>query len=291
MQSADKRVVLITGCSSGFGRGLVSRFLKQGWLTIATLRNADERRSLFSVELRAHPNRLFIQQLDVAEASERNRVVEFVCSRFDQLNCLINNAGYGLFGALEDLAEQQIRHQMEVNFFGTVFLTRALLPVLRKSRGRVINMSTLFGFSSFPLSSVYCASKFAVEGLAESLYHELKPHGVQVTLVEPAGYRTRFGDNVVWGETSFEPTSAYTQQSGNYRRFKQSLTSGKGHAPDTVVQAIVRMAEARRMPMRFRIGAGSHMVYVLRKLLPQRLSTALLSAHYDKIFLKPVSET
>ena len=291
MRSTDRRVVLITGCSSGFGRGMVSQFLKQGWIAIATLRKASERRSIFSDEMRAYPDRLFVTPLDLTDADERRNIVEFVQNRFNRLDCLVNNAGYGLFGALEDLTEQQIRRQMEVNFFGAAFLTRDLLPLLRKSRGRVIMMSTLFGFSSFPLSSVYCASKFAIEGLAESLYHELKPHGVQVTLVEPAGYRTSFGDNVVWGETSFEPTSAFVQQSENYRRFKQTLTSGKGHASAPVVQAVVRLASAKQMPLRCRIGAGSHMLYLLRKFFPQRLSTALLSAHYDKIFLKPVPET
>ena len=270
---------------------MVSQFLTQDWITIATLRNANERRGVFSNEMLAYPNRLFVMSLDVTNASERIQLAEFIRSRFDQLDCLVNNAGYGLFGALEDLAEHQIRHQLEVNFFGAAFLTRELLPLLRKSRGRVINMSTMFGFSSFPLSSAYCASKFAIEGLAESLYHELKPHGVQVTLAEPAGHRTSFGDNVVWGEKSFEPTSAYVQQSENYRRFKHTLTSGRVHASDLVVQAIVRLAVAKRMPMRCRIGTGSHMMYLLRMFLPQRLSTALLSAHYDKIFLKPVSGT
>ena len=106
MHSANNGVVLITGCSSGFGRGMVSQFLKQGWITIATLRNANERRSIFSGELQAYPDRLFVMPLDVTDAGERKAVVEFVQSRFDHLDCLINNAGYGLFGALEDLTEQ-----------------------------------------------------------------------------------------------------------------------------------------------------------------------------------------
>jgi len=270
---------------------MVSEFLRQGWIAVATLRKANERRSVFPDEIQAYPDRLFVVPLDVTDANERRTIVELVRSRFDQLDCLVNNAGYGLFGALEDLTEHQIRHQMEVNFFGAAFLTRDLLLLLRKSRGRVIMMSTLFGFSSFPLSSVYCASKFAIEGLSESLYHELKPHGVQVALIEPAGHRTRFGDNVVWGDQSFESTSAYARQSENYRRFKQTLTSGRGHASAPVVQAVVRLASAKQMPLRCRIGAGSHVMYLLRKFLPQSLGTALLSAHYDKIFLKPVSET
>ncbi len=269
---------------------MVSQFLKQGWIAIATLRNANERGNIFSDEIRAYPKHLFVLSMDVTNASERSNIAELIRSRFDQLDCLVNNAGYGLFGALEDMTEAQIRHQMEVNFFGAVFLTRDLLPLLRKSHGRVIMMSTLFGFSSFPLSSVYCASKFAIEGLAESLYHELKPHGVQVALIEPAGHRTRFGDNVVWGDQSFESTSAYARQSENYRRFKQTLTSGRGHASAPVVQAVVRLASAKQMPLRCRIGAGSHVMYLLRKFLPQSLGTALLSAHYDKIFLKPVSD-
>src|SRR3989338_7702717 len=115
MHSANKRVVLITGCSSGFGREMASQFLKQGWITIATLRKASERRSIFSDEMQAYPDRLFVMPLDVTDAGERRNIAEFVRSRFDQLDCLVNNAGYGLFGALEDLAEHQMRRQMEVN--------------------------------------------------------------------------------------------------------------------------------------------------------------------------------
>ena len=131
------KTVLITGCSSGFGRGLV------------------------------------------------------------KLDALVNNAGYGLFGVFEELSEDLIRKQMEVNFFGCVLLTQALLPSIRATRGVILNLSSMLGFFAPPMSSLYCASKFAIEGWSESLHFELAPHGVRVVLIEPGSFNTQFGSNLM----------------------------------------------------------------------------------------------
>ena len=178
------KTVLITGTSSGFGRQLAPRFLNAGWTVIATLRDASKRSDLFAADLAKSPGRLFVLSLDVARENERVAAAGFIDRQFEgKLDCLVNNAGFGLFGALEDLSEDQIRRQMEVNFFGLVLLSRSLLPHLRRARGRIINITSALGYLGMPLTSLYCASKFAVEGLSESLYYELKPHGVQVAIV------------------------------------------------------------------------------------------------------------
>ncbi|MBI3649472.1 MAG: SDR family oxidoreductase [Acidobacteria bacterium] len=283
----NSKTVLITGTSSGFGRLLVPEFLRDGWTVIATLRDAEQRAEIFKQELASASDRLFLFALDVTDEKDRQAAAEFIDEHFEgRLDCLINNAGYGLFGAAEDLAEEQVREQMEVNFFGLVLLTQRLLPPIRRAQGRIINVSSVLGYSAMPLASLYCASKFAVEGFSESLYHELKAHGVQVALVEPGGFRTSFMDKQAWGEYSFEPTSAYREQTEAYRRFREKRTTGEGVSPAPVIQAVMRLAQTKKMPLRVRCGKDAKGVYAAKRLLPERLHTALFTKVYDKLFAR-----
>lgn len=281
----SEKTVFITGCSSGFGRLLVPEFLRDGWRVVATMRNAEERREIFREELKAYGERLSLLSLDVTSAEERAAAFEFIEGHCGgRLDVLVNNAGYGLFGAVEDLAESQIREQMEINFFGLVFLTRRLLPPLRRARGRIINLSSVLGYTGMPLSVLYCASKFAVEGFSEGLYHELKPHGVQVALVEPGAFRTSFGEKLSWGEKSFDEDSPYGAQTESYSRYRERRTAGAGNSPVPVVRAVMRLASARKMPMRVRCGKDAKGVYAAKRLLPERLQSAVFSAVYGKMF-------
>jgi NAD(P)-dependent dehydrogenase (short-subunit alcohol dehydrogenase family) len=275
------RTVLITGCSSGFGRATVGEFLARGWTVLATGRDAETRPRALEAEARHHRGRLCILSLDITDAGQRERVTCLV-RKARRLDCLVNNAGFGLFGALEELAPAQIRHQMEVNFFGAVFLTRTLLPYLRQSRGRVINVSSVFGYAGFPLTSLYCASKFALEGLTEALWHELRPHGVQVSLVEPGGHRTRFAANVEWGTAGVPGGAVYARQTQGYRWLLRSLASRRGAPPEAVARRIVALASAKRMPMRSRVGLDAQVVHLARKLLPERVTGWLLAAACDR---------
>ena len=225
----NSKTVLITGTSSGFGRLLVPEFLREGWTVIATMRNAEQRADLFKKELSSASDRLFLFSLDVTDEKDRQTAAEFIDEHFEgKLDCLVNNAGYGLFGAAEDLSEEQVRQQLEVNFFGLVFLTQKLLPQIRQAEGRIINVSSVLGFSAMPLATLYCASKFAVEGFSEGLYHELKPHGVQVAIVEPGGFRTSFVEKQNWGEYSFHKSSPYLEQTQSYNRYREQRATGEG---------------------------------------------------------------
>lgn len=252
------KTVLITGCSSGFGRGLVSLFLKRDWNVVATLRRPagqlDGEKS----------GRLTVLPLDITSAKQRAEAR----ARLETLDCLVNNAGYGVFGALEATSEEQLRRQMEVNFFGTALLTRELLPLLRASKGRIINVSSLLGVNGMPLASAYAASKFAVEGLTESLYYELHPHGVQVALVEPGGFRTRFNENLQWGEGSWDEGSCYLAQSRGLAALQRRHSQGPGTSPESVIRKIVELAEMRRMPLRVPCGRDMKALNWLKRLIP-----------------------
>lgn len=281
----SRKTVFITGCSSGFGQLLVPEFLREGWQVIATMRDAEKRQAPFGKELQQYGDQLAVISLDVTNENERLAARDFIKERFGgRLDCLVNNAGYGLFGAVEDLSEEQIRQQMEVNFFGLVLLTRVLLPQLRESRGRIINISSVLGFMAMPMSVLYCASKFAVEGFSEGLAYELQPHGVQVALVEPGAFRTGFAEKLTWGDKSSDATSPYQKQTAAYRSYRENRTSGEGTSPTPVIKAVLRLAEMKKMPMRVRCGKDAKAGYAVKRALPEFLQTKIFSTLYRKIF-------
>lgn len=280
------RRVLITGCSSGFGHDLVSHYLRQGWFVVATLRDLANRKNLFIDLQTKFPDQLTVLEMDVTVAADRERLVRYFESQNGGLDCLVNNAGFGLFGALEDLSETEIRAQFETNFFGALFLTRICLPLLRKSKGRVIVVSSVVGYIGLPLGSLYSASKFALEGLFESLRLELKPFEVQVSLVEPGQFRTSFSKKMKYGETSASPFSPYFRMTKAFRKFRERRSSQRGIAPFPVIERIVDLSEASRMPLRVRCGVDAQVGYWMKWLLPSSLFESLMSFVFGRVLFK-----
>ncbi len=276
--------VLITGTSTGFGRDLCTAFLERGWHVYATMRGLTSRGDLFKAEAARYGKALTIVSLDVADAEQREAAALAV-EESGGLDCLVNNAGFGMFGPFEEVSSAQWRRQMEVNFFGAVFLTQRLLPLLRASRGRVINISSILGITGFPLSSAYCASKFALEGMSEALYYEMRPHGVQVCLVEPGGFRTEFSKNITHAEVP--AASVFRGQMDAYNSMvDKRLKSGPGVAPAAVVRATVRLAEQRRMPLRTVVGLDARSMNAVQRWLPRNWAASLMANIYGKL-LKP----
>ena len=266
------KTVLITGCSTGIGRALLEPLLKQGWRVIATMRNVAGRRAALESELACYPGLLSLHELDVTASVERQAIVQYIDQTCEgKLDALVNNAGFGLFGALEDLSEEQIRSQLEVNVFGLILLTQALLPALRAAKGRIINLSSLVGTQSLPLMTLYCTSKFAVEGFSEGLYYELKKQGVQVAMVKPGGHRTKFGANLTWGARSFDPNSVYARDTAAFSATLAKSLEEDGPPPDGVVRKIVALLNMRKMPLRNRVGVDAIGAHLLRSLLPEAL--------------------
>lgn len=282
------RHALITGASSGFGWSMTADFLKRGWIVHATSRsgtlentedlNADEK------------SRLRIYKFDLTDSESRTKLIADLKRETDILHTLVNNAGFGLFGALEDLSEQQIRRQIEVNFIGTVMLTQSLLPFLRKSRGHIINFSSVLGFVGFPLTSLYCASKFALEGWSEAMKHELSRDGVRVTVVQPGAHRTKFGTNVEWGKSSFDETSSFSLASNNYRKLMEKMLARPNPSrPETVAARVVSIAESSRPPFRVRFGPDAHANYWLRRMLPLSVLLNLSDRLFRRILWIPAA--
>ena len=180
-----KQTVFITGASSGFGRETVKLFHQKGWNVVATMRSPD---GTFS-----DLDGVLVTRLDVTDKSSIASAIAAAVQRFGGIDVLVNNAGYGTLGALEAASDAVIREQFEVNFFGLIEVTRAVLPGMRKrGAGVIVNVSSVGGRVTFPFCTLYHATKFAVEGLTESLQYELNPLGIRLKIVEPGGYKTNF---------------------------------------------------------------------------------------------------
>jgi len=182
-----KKTVLITGASSGFGKEAAKLFDKNGWNVIATMRSPEKETELSTL------SDVFISQLDVTDKLSIQKTVAAGIEKFGEIDVLVNNAGYGAMGALEAATEEQVKQQFDVNLFGLIAVTNAVLPGMRQQKsGIIINISSVGGRVSFPFCSLYHATKFAVEGLTESLQYELNPLGIRLKIVEPGGYKTEF---------------------------------------------------------------------------------------------------
>jgi NAD(P)-dependent dehydrogenase (short-subunit alcohol dehydrogenase family) len=183
------RTILITGCSTGFGQATARLFAAHGWNVVATMRNPEA-----GVELAALGN-VFVTRLDVQDQASIDAAVAQSIARFGRIDVLVNNAGFGLFGIFEATARDKVLEQFEVNVFGLMDVTRAVLPHMRANRsGTIVNISSGAGVFTLPMISLYCASKFALEGFSEALSYELAGVGVGVKIVEPGGVTsTDFG--------------------------------------------------------------------------------------------------
>ena len=276
-----RRTVLITGCSSGFGKLLVNAFLDSGWRVIATMRNAEQRADMFADTAEKYGERLVIASLDVTSASDREAIVD-VINGLDgsSLDCLVNNAGYALWGALETCNETQLREQYEVNLIAPVMLIKKLLPFLRASKGAVINVSSLMGFMGFPMSSTYCSSKAGLSMLSESLSHELESFGVRVHSVEPGGFKTGFVTNSLWGDELHEDYESHTS---GFQSFQDKLNSGEGNDPAPVVKRIVELATNRESTLSHQVGADAKLSKLMQKSLPESVRMRLMGTMFRRI--------
>ncbi|MDR7370361.1 SDR family NAD(P)-dependent oxidoreductase [Flavobacterium aquidurense] len=238
------KTILISGASKGFGRAWTEALLAKGYKVAATARNIDT-----LADLKAQYGEAILPlQLDVNKREDSFAVVEKVKQHFGTIDILINNAGYALNGAVEEASESEARAQFETNFFGTLWLTQAVLPIMRNQKsGHIIQVSSILGIATLPVIGLYNASKFAVEGLSETLASEVKQFGINVTLVEPNGYFTD-----IWGN------GFNSERIDAYDGIKKALA--EGHDPDTfgktsaTVPAIIKLIEAENPPLRLFLG-------------------------------------
>ncbi len=275
------KTVLITGCSSGFGLAMVQAFLNDGWQVIATARHPENNSAIQQLQ---QPS-LTTLKLDVTNPDDRQQLQLFISEKLNnQLDCLINNAGVGFIGLFEEFSEAQIRQQFEVNLFGLIFITQLCLPALRQSKGRIINISSALGFFGTPMYSLYVASKYAVEGLTESLFYELSSHGVQVALIEPGAIRTKFDTNVEIANNKLND-AIYVKQNEKLASMRTKLDKHMSNTTaNDVAKATLRLANSKTMTLRTQIGSDANSIFRLRKLLPESLFIRLVRIFLGKIY-------
>jgi len=240
------KVWFVTGSSKGFGREFVIAALERGDKVAATARNTDTLSDL----VEKYGDAVLPLQLDVTDRDQVVAAVKSTHETFGRLDVVINNAGYGLFGAVEEITEQQLRDQLETNLFGVFHVTQAVLPILREQgSGHIIQISTIGGIAAFPTLGGYHASKWALEGLTESLAQEVAGLGIKVTLVEPGGFDTD------WGSASAVVADAQPQYAGLHEGMAAQRSGAPQPKPVGFGSAILKVVDAEKAPLRVFFGA------------------------------------
>ena len=267
------RVALVTGASSGIGEATARKLASLGYTVYAAARRVERMEALTDDGIRVLP-------LDVTDERSMTDCIETILNETGRIDVLVNNAGYGSYGALEDVPLEEARKQFEVNLFGMVRMTQLVLPTMRaQASGTIVNISSIGGKIYAPLGSWYHATKFAVEGLSDSLRLELKPFGINVVIIEPGAIRTEWNSisrdslMAVSGDTAYGTLAARVRAA-----LAEADAAGSGSSPWVVAEAIGRAVQSRRPKIRYAVGSRARAAVISRKLLPDRAMDAVVWA-------------
>jgi NAD(P)-dependent dehydrogenase (short-subunit alcohol dehydrogenase family) len=248
-QSHSSPVWLITGCSTGFGRELALEALEKGHRVVATARNPATLEDVVS----KYQDRALVQALDVTRPEDVARAVQAAEAKFGRIDVLVNNAGYGYLAAIEEGEDAKVRGMFEANVFGLVEMTKAVLPGMRKQRsGHIVNISSIGGLVGFGATGYYHATKFAVEGLSESLAIETAPLGIKVTIVEPGPFRTDWAGRSIQQSATRIPD--YEPTAGKRRNETAARSGNQPGDPRRAAQAIMAAVAAAEPPLHLVLG-------------------------------------
>jgi len=239
------KTIFISGASRGFGKLWAEAFLKRGDNVIATARNTNDLKDLVDT----YGSSILPLQLDVNNRADSFAAVNKAKAHFGMIDVLINNAGFGLFGTIEETSEQEARDQIETNVFGLLWLTQAVLPVMRaQGNGHIIQVSSVLGITTLPVLGIYNASKFAVEGLTETLATEVKGFGIKVSLIEPNGFATD------WAGGSAVRSRELPEYEKVRADFQAGLTEDIFGIPEATSEAVLKLVDAEQPPLRLFLG-------------------------------------
>src|SRR6201996_8440800 len=243
------KTIFITGASRGFGKLWAEAFLERGDQVVATARDLSALNDLKS----KYGEHILTLQLDVNDRAAGFAAIKKAKEHFGRIDVLINNAGYGLFGTVEETTEEQARQQIETNFFGLLWLTQAIIPVMREQgHGHIIQLSSVLGLMTIPVLGLYNASKFAVEGLSETLASEVKGFGINVTLIEPNGFSTD------WAGASSAHTVEIPEYDGVRAAFQAGLTDDAFGDPQATTGAVLKLIDSENPPLHFFLGKQAY---------------------------------
>ncbi|WP_339843427.1 oxidoreductase [Paenibacillus sp. FSL W7-1088] len=251
---SESKVWLITGCSTGFGRHISQKAIEAGYKVVVTARNVEQVTDLAA----GHEDQVIALPLDVTNPEQIRNVVDRTIEKFNRIDVLVNNAGIGYFSSVEESEEEETRKMFEVNFWGLMNVTNAVLPHMRSQKsGHIINFSSIGGLTSFPTLGYYHATKYAVEGISESLSQEVAPFNIHVTLIEPSSFRTDWG-----GRSSVKTeTSIPELKESIVGQMLQGIELGVGQEagdPAKAAEAVIKVVETTEPPLRLLLGQQAY---------------------------------
>lgn len=283
-----KKIILITGCSSGFGY-LSTLKLCEDNLIIAALRNSASRPELVK-KLTEYSLQIDIQDCDVCDPKSISTLFSYIKEKYQTLDILINNAGVFLGGFFEDCTQKEIELVMNTNVYAVFNLTKEALPLLRASKGKIINISSSSGLVAMPTASIYAASKHALEGWSEALHYELAPFGVSVSCIEPQTYKTEIvGKNL-------KITSGKSNKESVYHKYydpilEKIIDQNKlGRNPDEVIRKILKIVNKKQVKLRYLVGPSTKLKYALKYFLPFELFNKIVKFVFLKLISKQSSK-
>lgn len=265
----DQKVAIVTGSSSGIGFETSLTLARNGFHTYATMRNLNGEKTKPLTEMAKNENLpLQVIGLEIDNDKSVEDAINTIVEERKRIDVLVNNAGYGLGGALEDSSMDEIKAQFETNFFGAVRATKAVLPVMRRQgAGKIVNITSMGGRIAIPLSSSYHGSKFALEGLSESIRYELEPFGIKVILIEPGAVGSNFWKNIKIAKSSSDSNSPYTQFGNKilkaYEQMEQNTIS-----PSVVAKTILDAVTSNNPQLRYVVGEDAAKTLEARKNMP-----------------------
>ena len=258
------RVALVTGASSGIGAATARRLARAGLTVYGAARRLDRLAELAADGVRA-------VELDVTSDDSMTAAVDHVLSEAGRIDVLVNNAGYGSYGAIEDVPMAEARRQIEVNLFGLARMIQLVVPGMRgRGGGTIVNITSIGGKITTPLGGWYHASKFAVEGLSDALRTELAPFGIDVVVIEPGGIATEWGDIAMESAKAASGDGAYAERVGAASTAMEGPIAQRGSDPDVVARTIERAVTAGRPRTRYAVGFMAKPSLIARRVLPDR---------------------
>jgi NAD(P)-dependent dehydrogenase (short-subunit alcohol dehydrogenase family) len=282
---SKKKVAVVTGSSSGIGFETSLLLARNGFYTYGTMRNLDKSKAITNLKQKEKKLLLEILQLDVTSDESVKEAIQKITKEQERIDVLVNNAGYALVGPFEELSIEEFKEQFETNLFGVIRVTQAVLPIMRRQRnGTIVNISSIAGKIGFPLTSAYASSKFALEGLSESIAYEIKQCGIKIILIEPGVIKTNFNNNLKIGKRvitdSNSPYGEMTQK--RISRFKPRFESGSLpiEVAKVILKAITLAENQQSSELRYLVGSDAFKLMEIRNNMSDK--------EFGKIVIKSV---
>lgn len=265
-----KKVVLITGASSGIGKATAILLLQKGYIVYGSARRVEKMKDIEQLGVR-------LLAMDVTKDASMSEGIEAIIEQEGRIDILINNAGYGSYGALEDVPMEEAKYQFEVNVFGLARLTQLVLPYMRKkASGKIINISSIGGKMGEPHGSWYHATKYAVEGLSDSIRMELKQFGIDVIVIQPGAIKTAW--NTIARENLLQVSghTAYGELAHKHARFLKEADDKFGSDPIVIANTIIKAIQARKPKTRYAVGGGAKSFMFIRKIISDKMLDSMM---------------